>query len=181
MILEQRMQNIRMILSDVDGVLTDGGITYDNQGIETKKFHVRDGLGVKLWQRAGHTFGILTARSSHLVKLRASELGIELVRQGSSDKLSVAEKILQDLNAQGDPIAINEVCYIGDDLTDIPLLQHVGLAATVADGAEEVKSVSQFQTKLEGGQGAIRELIESLLKAQNRWTEVVQDYTKSIQ
>ena len=178
--LEQRMQNIRMILSDVDGILTDGGITYDNQGIETKKFHVRDGLGIKLWQRAGHQFGILTARSSHLVKLRASELGIELVRQGSSDKLAVAQSILEASKTTDAPLTMQEVCYIGDDLTDIPLLQQAGLAATVTDGAEEVRHASQYTIPCNGGCGAVRTLIETILKSQQRWTEVVQDYTNSL-
>ena len=170
--LDQRMQRIRAILSDVDGVLSDGGISYDNQGIETKKFHVRDGLGIKLWMKAGHTFGIITARSSHIVKLRAAELGVELVRQGSSDKLSVAQQILDELGLE-----MSEVCYVGDDLTDLPLLKKVGLAASVADGVEEVKEAAHFITKKSGGQGAIRELIESVLRSQKRWSELVQHYT----
>ena len=92
--LDQRIQQIQLILSDVDGVLTDGSITYDNNGIETKTFNVRDGLGIKLWQRAGHRFGIITARSSHVVKLRMTELGIETIRQGSDNKLSVGLQLI---------------------------------------------------------------------------------------
>ncbi len=166
------MQAIRLILSDVDGVMTDGGISYDNQGIETKKFHVRDGLGIKLWQRAGHEFGIVTARSSHIVKLRASELGVELVRQGSSDKLSVAQQLLDGLGLDWPAVA-----YVGDDLTDIPLLNQVGLAVSVADGVDEVQAAAHFTTKKKGGFGAIRELIESVLRSQKRWDEIVQQYT----
>ena len=90
-------QDIRLILSDVDGVLTDGGIIFDNNGIETKKFHVRDGLGIRLWQRAGHKFGLLTARTSHIVQVRADELGIDVVRQGFHDKLPVAEEMINQL------------------------------------------------------------------------------------
>ncbi|MEX2025806.1 MAG: phenylphosphate carboxylase subunit delta, partial [Pirellulaceae bacterium] len=85
--LPELCRRIELILSDVDGVLTDGGVVYDNQGVEIKKFHIRDGLGIKLWQRAGYKFGILTARTSHIVKVRASELGIDLVRQGFERKL----------------------------------------------------------------------------------------------
>ena len=170
--LDQRMQAIKLILSDVDGVLTDGSITYNNQGIETKTFHVRDGMGINLWQRAGHQFGIITARSSHIVKLRASELGVEIVRQGSSDKLAVATQVLSELE-----LNISEVCYVGDDLTDISLLSHVGLAASVSDGAVDVRNQAHIVTKSAGGKGAIRELIETIVKSQKRWNEVVRSYT----
>ena len=90
-------RRVELILSDVDGVLTDGGIWYDNQGVELKGFHIRDGLGIKLWQRAGFRFGVLTARTSHIVKLRAGELGIDIVRQGFEDKLPVAQEIIREL------------------------------------------------------------------------------------
>ena len=89
-------RRVELILSDVDGVLTDGGIWYDNQGVELKGFHIRDGLGIRLWQRAGFKFGVLTARTSHIVKLRAAELGIDIVRQGFEDKLPVAQEILRE-------------------------------------------------------------------------------------
>ncbi len=172
--LDQRMQNIQLILSDVDGVMTDGGITFDNQGIETKKFHVRDGLGIKLWKKAGYQFGLITARSSHIVKLRSAELGIEIVRQGSSDKLPIAIQIMEELKI--DPA---NVCYVGDDLTDLQLLGHVGLAASVADGAPEVRNAAHFVTQAAGGNGAIRELIEKILQAQKRWSELLRAYTGS--
>ncbi len=111
---------IRMILSDIDGVMTDGSIVLDNSGIETKSFHVRDGLGIKLWQDAGFQFGILTGRNSRIVKLRAAELGINIVRQGFEDKLGAAREIFASL-----PIDPSEVCYIGDDLPDLPVLREV--------------------------------------------------------
>ena len=91
--LSDRCQAIELILTDVDGVLTDGGVIFDNRGIESKRFHIRDGLGIKLWQRAGGKFGIITGRSSHVVALRATELGIDLVRRGADDKLTVAREI----------------------------------------------------------------------------------------
>jgi 3-deoxy-D-manno-octulosonate 8-phosphate phosphatase (KDO 8-P phosphatase) len=169
--LDQRLQPIQLILSDVDGVLTNGGISYDNQGIESKQFHVRDGLGIKLWQRVGHRFGVITARSSHIVKMRMSELGVEIVRQGLEDKLPVAMKIIEELR-----LNLSEVCYIGDDLADLPLMKRVGLAASVADGTAEVKNSAQLVTKASGGQGAVRELVETILKAQDRWTEIVKSY-----
>jgi YrbI family 3-deoxy-D-manno-octulosonate 8-phosphate phosphatase len=169
--LDERMQQIQLILSDVDGVLTDGSITYDNQGIESKTFHVRDGMGIKLWRRAGHRFGIITARSSHIVKLRMAELGVETVRQGSEDKLPVGLQLIRDMDL--DP---EHVCYVGDDLADMPLLARVGLAASVADGAEEVRAMAHLTTKRAGGHGAIRELVETILKSQNRWEELLQAF-----
>jgi YrbI family 3-deoxy-D-manno-octulosonate 8-phosphate phosphatase len=162
---------IELILSDVDGVLTDGGVVYDNQGIEIKKFHIRDGLGIKLWQRAGYKFGVLTARSSHIVKVRTSELGIDIVRQGFEKKLPVAEEILRQLG-----LAPEQLCYIGDDLTDLPVVRHAGLGVAVADAAEDVRGAASLVTKLPGGQGAVREVIELILKAKSRWDDVLQDY-----
>ena len=162
---------IELILADVDGVLTDGGIVFDNQGIETKRFHVRDGLGIRLWQRAGYQFGILTARTSHIVKVRSTELGIDIVRQGFEDKLPTAIQVIQGLN-----MSPEQVCYIGDDLTDIPVIRHVGLGIAVADAAEEVRASAQHVTSLPGGQGAVRELIEALLKCKQRWDDLVRKY-----
>jgi 3-deoxy-D-manno-octulosonate 8-phosphate phosphatase (KDO 8-P phosphatase) len=170
--IDERARNIELILSDVDGVLTDGGIVYDNQGIESKTFHVRDGLGIRLWQRAGYKFGILTARTSHIVKLRAGELNVEFVRQGFEDKLPAAHEIIKEAGLEP-----AQVCFIGDDLADLPVLRHVGLAATVADGVSEVRAAAQYVTKLPGGQGAVREVIEMLLKAKNRWDDIIRRYT----
>jgi len=172
--LEQRMQSVEMILSDVDGVMTGGGITYNNQGVELKTFHVRDGMGIKLWQRTGHRFGVITARSSHIVKMRMDELGIEIVRQGSTNKMEAAQEIMQEFS-----LSPEQVCYIGDDLTDLALLQNVGLAASVADGADEVRKAAQLVTRSPGGAGAIRELIETILKSQNRWQELIESLSKS--
>jgi len=164
-------RRIELILSDVDGVLTDGGIWYDNQGVELKAFHIRDGLGIKLWQRAGFKFGLLTARTSHIVKLRALELGIDLVRQGFENKLPAAQDILRELQLEPD-----QVCYIGDDLTDLPVIRHVGLGVAVADAVSEVRSAATYITKSPGGRGAVRELVELVLKGKNRWDDVVQRY-----
>jgi YrbI family 3-deoxy-D-manno-octulosonate 8-phosphate phosphatase len=162
---------IELILSDVDGVLTSGGIWYDNQGVELKGFHIRDGLGIKLWQRAGFRFGVLTARTSHIVKLRAGELGIDIVRQGFEDKLPVAQEILRELR-----LAPEQVGYIGDELTDLPVIRFVGLGVAVADAAEEVRARASLTTRTAGGQGAVRELVETVLKAKGRWDDVIQRY-----
>jgi len=165
--------NVELILSDVDGVLTNGGIVFDNQGIETKQFHVRDGLGIKLWHRAGYKFGILTARTSQIVRLRATELGVEIVRQGFEEKLLAALEVIQELN-----LTPEQTCYIGDDLTDLPVIRKVGFGVAVADAVDEVRSAAVHTTKTVGGAGAMRELIETILKAKNRWQDLIRKYTE---
>lgn len=159
---------IKMILSDVDGVMTDGRIILDNAGVESKEFHVRDGQGIKLWQQAGFAFGILTSRTSQIVKLRAKELGITIVRQGFEEKLPAAREIFI---AQGfDP---SEVCYIGDDLPDLPVMLEVGLSVAVNDAVAEVKSAANWTLNTPGGHGALRELTERLLKAKGLWEDFI--------
>jgi 3-deoxy-D-manno-octulosonate 8-phosphate phosphatase (KDO 8-P phosphatase) len=159
---------ILMVLSDVDGVMTNGLITYDNAGVEIKSFHVRDGQGVKLWMQAGFKFGILTARNSNIVKIRAAELGVSILRQGFAEKLPAALDIFR--TERIDPA---HVCYIGDDIPDIPVMHHVGLAVAVADAAAEVKAVAKWTLSTPGGQGALRELIERLLKAKRMWDDLI--------
>jgi YrbI family 3-deoxy-D-manno-octulosonate 8-phosphate phosphatase len=131
-------------------------------------------MGIQLWQRAGFRFGLLTGRSSHLVKVRAAELNIDLVRQGFEHKLQAAKELIQGLGLS--PAA---VCHIGDDLTDLPVIRHVGLGVAVADAVEEVRQAAQYVTHLPGGQGAVRELVELLLKNKNRWEDIVRNYLAS--
>ena len=164
-------RRVELILSDVDGVLTDGGIWYDNQGVELKCFHIRDGMGVRLWQQAGFKFGVLTARTSHIVKLRAGELGIDIVRQGFEDKLPVAQEIIRECRLKP-----QQVCYIGDDLTDLPVIRHVGLGIAVGDAAVEVRAAAAYVTRLPGGRGVAREVVETILKAKGRWDDAIQRY-----
>ncbi|QDU94914.1 KdsC family phosphatase [Lignipirellula cremea] len=168
---EERLKQVELILSDVDGVFTDGGIIFDNQGIETKRFHVRDGLAVKLWRQAGYQFGLISSRSSQIVRNRSAELGIDLVRQGVPEKLPVAQEIITSLKLQPE-----QVCYIGDDLPDLPVIQYVGVGVAVADAAAELRTAALLTTKAPGGEGAIRELVETLLKAKQRWDEVVRKH-----
>ncbi|MEX0676868.1 MAG: HAD hydrolase family protein [Pirellulales bacterium] len=170
--VEARCQQIELILADVDGVLTSGRIIFNNQGIETKQFHIRDGLGIRIWQRAGYKFGLITGRSSHAVKIRAAELGIEIVRQTAEDKLPVAQEVLAQLGLEP-----GRVCYIGDDLPDVPLMRFVGLGVAVADACEEARTAAHYVTGLGGGLGAVRETIEMILKAQRRWGDLIQKYT----
>ena len=159
---------IRLILSDVDGVMTDGRIIYDNSGVETKCFHVRDGLGIKLWQRAGYHFAIITSRTSDVVRLRAAELGIATVRQGASDKWTAAVEVLATLG-----VTPEETCYVGDDLPDLSVMRRVALPVAVGDGAEDVRQAAKWTTRLHGGHGAIREVIERLLKAKAQWEDFI--------
>ena len=169
--LEQRCQPIELILSDVDGVFTDGRVIFDNQGIETKCFSVRDGLGIRLWQKAGYRFGIVTQRSSLIVKMRAAELDIPIVRQGTQDKLSTLYEILDECG-----LSAHQVCYLGDDLPDLPVLRGVGLGVAVADACEELRQAAAYITQTPGGAGAVRETIEVILKAQRRWEDVIHPY-----
>jgi len=170
--LDQRCESIRLILCDVDGVLTDGRISIDNRGIETKAFHIRDGQGIKLWQRAGYRFGLVTGRNSHIVQVRAGELGIDLVRQGVAEKLPVVLQLLDELG-----LAPEAACFVGDDLADLAAVRTVGLGVAVADAADEVRQAAAYTTSLPGGRGAVRETIELVLKNQHRWDDLVQKFS----
>ncbi len=161
-------QSITCIITDVDGVMTDGRIIYDGAGLETKQFHVRDGLGIKLWISAGFQFGILTSRQSDIVAQRAGELGIGHVRQGASNKLSIAQQMFAEIGCDA-----SQVCYIGDDLPDIAVMKQVGLSAAPADAAVDVSGVADWKLRRRGGKGVLRELIERLLRAQQRWEELL--------
>jgi YrbI family 3-deoxy-D-manno-octulosonate 8-phosphate phosphatase len=172
MSLDDRCRNVELILADVDGVLTDGGIIFDNQGIEIKRFHSRDGFGIKLWRRAGFHFGIITARTSHIVKVRAAELGIDVLRQGFENKLPVAREVFAELKLRPEQVA-----YIGDDLPDLAVMRYVGLPIAVADAADEVRLGAAYVTEVRGGQGAVREAIELVLKAKGLWEDVVANCT----
>ncbi|MBX3413485.1 MAG: HAD hydrolase family protein [Pirellulales bacterium] len=169
--IADRCQPIELILSDVDGVLTDGAVIFNNQGIETKQFHIRDGSGIKLWQRAGYRFGVVTGRSSHIVEVRCAELGIEIIRQGMERKTAVVAEIARDLG-----LSWGQVCFIGDDLPDLPVLRQVGLAVAVADACAEVRGAAHHVTSAPGGRGAVREAIELVLKSQGRWDDLIQSY-----
>lgn len=169
--ITRRAQNIELMISDVDGVLTDGRLIYDNRGIETKQFFVRDGMGIKLWQKAGHRFGIITLRSSQVVRTRAAEMNVEIVRQGADDKLAALRSILAETGVE-----LERTCFIGDDLPDLPAIIRAGLGVAVADACDDVRGRAHFVTKNPGGRGAVRETIEMILRAQLRWDGVIQPY-----
>ncbi len=171
MSLAEKCERIQLVLTDVDGVLTDGRVIFDNQGVESKQFHIRDGQGIRLWQQSGGRIGIVTGRSSQVVKLRAAELDIDIVRQGVKDKLEVVRTICEELELE-----LSAVCYLGDDLPDWSVIKHVGLGVAVGDAAEELQQDADYVTSLHGGHGAMREVVELLLKNTNRWESVLRKY-----
>lgn len=159
---------IKLLILDVDGVLTDGGVMVGPEGELIKKFHVRDGHAVKLWQRCGHRAAILSGRESGSVTRRARELGIEIVKQGMEDKLSGYEEILS-LTGLKDA----DVAFVGDDLPDLPVMRRCGLGIAVADAAARVRRAASYVTRISGGRGAAAEVVELILRKQGRWSEVV--------
>ncbi|HXC93773.1 MAG TPA: HAD-IIIA family hydrolase [Geobacteraceae bacterium] len=169
--MEERLKKIRLLLLDVDGVMTDGRIIFDSNGVESKFFNVKDGHGIKMLQRAGIEVGIISGRESKVVANRATELGIERVFQKATDKLSPYLRILADTGFSDD-----EVAFVGDDLIDIPVLKRVGFAAAPADAVAEVLPFVHFVTRNPGGFGAVREISDMLLKAQGTWDELTARY-----
>lgn len=169
--INNKLKNIKLMVLDVDGVLTDGTISYTDDDRETKHFNTQDGAGIKYWKRAGNEIAIITGRSSEAVARRAGELDINHVYQGAKDKLPFLEKILADTG-----IEASNTCYLGDDLPDIPAMLHVGAAFAVANATKETKDSALFVTKSSGGRGAVREVIEMILKAQGKWEKILQRY-----
>lgn len=166
--VRKRAARIRLLLLDVDGVLTDGRIIIDDRGVESKQFHVRDGQGIALLLRAGIDVGLLSARKSASVRHRAKELGVQLVREGVRDKLQAYSDIKRRLDLEDMHIA-----YVGDDIIDLPILRQAGLAISVRDGWEGLKDMVDFVTSAMGGHGAVREVAELLLKAQGKWGRII--------
>lgn len=173
--IERRAARIKLLLMDCDGVLTDGRLWLLQDGDEQKSFNVRDGLGLDLWHRAGLKSGIISGRTSRALERRAHGLRIEYLRQGSENKVKDFEELLR--LAEVDE---NEVAFVGDDLNDIPLMLRSELAVAVADAAEETRAVAHFITEANGGKGAIREVVEIILKAQRRWADVTEYYLKTV-
>lgn len=169
--LINRAKNTRLLLLDVDGVLTDGRLYYGNNGEELKAFNIQDGLGIKLLQRNGIKVGIITGRSSALLARRASELGIELVVQGREDKLTALQEILETHEYQMD-----EIAFLGDDLPDLAVIRRVGLGVAVANANSSIASHALWQTSASGGHGAVRELAEFILTAQDKLEATLAEY-----
>lgn len=166
--IAERIRKIKMLLLDVDGVMTDGGIFLGPDSIELKRFHVQDGVGIALAKAAGLLVGIITGRDSEAVRRRAKELGIDEVQQGIFRKEESYEMILKKYSLRDE-----EVAYMGDDLLDIPILKRVGYSICVANGVEEAKRVSRYITKKRGGEGAVREAVEMLLAGMGKKKKVI--------
>lgn len=164
MSIATKANQIKMFIMDVDGVLTDGGIIVDADGRETKVFNVYDGAGIELAHKGGLLTAIISGRYSAPVEHRANELKINEVYQSASDKVSIYNQLIAKYS-----LTSQQTAYIGDDIFDISLLKHVGLSFSPATGRQEVKNIVDFVTKANGGNGAVREAIEIILKAQGKW------------
>ena len=167
----EKIKRIKVLLLDVDGVMTDGSIIIDNNGIESKSFHVRDGHGIKLLQRAGVKVGIITGRDSEVVLKRAAELGIEIIYQGMKVKMEAFNSILKD-----EKISSEEVAYVGDDVVDLPVMREVGFSVAVADASHVILPHVDYVTEKCGGRGAVREVTDLILEGKGLWDEVMGRY-----
>ncbi len=169
--LRDKLSRVTLLVTDVDGVLTDGGIIMDHMGNELKQFNVRDGHGMKLLLRYGINVALLTGRESHAVSFRARDLGIEEVYQGIKNKGSFMAEYLARRNLQAENVA-----YVGDDVVDVPVFSLVGFSVAVADASYEVRAAADYVTAERGGRGAIREICDLILKAKNEWPDLVRRY-----
>lgn len=169
--MNEKLQNIRLLILDVDGVMTDGRIIYDANGLETKFFNVKDGHGIKMLQRYGVEVGIITGRTSVVVDFRARELGIELVYQGSLRKLESYDDIKIKTG-----LSDHQIAYMGDDIIDVPVMRRVGFSAAPADALPEVTSLVDYVARNSGGKGAVREVCDLILKGRGVWGETVKRY-----
>ncbi|MEJ2039500.1 MAG: HAD-IIIA family hydrolase [Desulfosarcinaceae bacterium] len=166
--IDQRLRRVEMLLLDVDGVLTAGEIIYGDSGEQIKVFNVRDGLGIRMLREAGLQVGIITGRSGQAIKHRCENLGLTTVFEGIRDKAKVMKQISTKTG-----IAPEAMGYIGDDLPDLSIMKSVGLAVAVADAHEMVRQSAHLVTCASGGRGAVREVSEAILKAQNKWQDLV--------
>lgn len=169
--LVERASHIRLLLLDVDGVLTDGRIVYAEYGDELKFFDVQDGAGLVFWSRVGLKSAIVTARTSRLLKRRVKEMYVDFLAQGRLMKFPTYQQLLKQYRLND-----AHVCVIGDDLMELPMLRRAGLAIAVANAVEEVKRASHYVTRRPGGHGAVREVIDLILKAKGLWDQVLQAY-----
>jgi 3-deoxy-D-manno-octulosonate 8-phosphate phosphatase (KDO 8-P phosphatase) len=170
--VESKAAGVRLLLFDVDGVLTDGIVLMHADGSESKGFHIRDGAAIVWAQRAGLGVGLLSARSSGATAQRAAQLAIRIVQQGVKNKLEAYERIVREAGLPDEAVA-----YMGDDLLDLPVLARVGLSAAPSDAAPEVRARVHWVAAAGGGRGAARELIEFVLRAQQRWDDITREYS----
>jgi YrbI family 3-deoxy-D-manno-octulosonate 8-phosphate phosphatase len=172
MSLAEACARIELILSDVDGVLTDGGIRLLDGGQQMITFHIRDGMAARLWREAGKKFGIVTGRDLEAVRRRAAEMRIDVARLGCDDKLPAIDEIAAELR-----LGREQICYLGDDLLDLKAISAVGLGVAVADAVEEVRRAARYVTSVPGGRAPLREIVELILKNTGRWEDAVGRYS----
>ncbi len=169
--MDFRLADIQLLLLDVDGVLTDGSITYTDSGEQIKTFNSRDGLGLRLLMDSGIRVGIITGRNSKALRYRCENLGITLLFEGAKDKSAALETIILKTG-----IPAGNIAFVGDDLIDLPVMKRIGVSFCVSDAPEEVKQHSQVVTICQGGRGAVREICESILKAKGLWENIMNRY-----
>ena len=166
-----KLKRIKLLLLDVDGVLTDGGIIYNDDGTETKVFNVKDGLGIRLLMEAGIHLGIITGRSSNALNSRCKNLGINLIYDGVRNKIDVLDELLERTG-----VSAEEVAFIGDDLPDLALMKTIGLSIAVKDADKTILDNADMVTSAKGGHGAVREACEAILKAKGLWEAVLERF-----
>jgi 3-deoxy-D-manno-octulosonate 8-phosphate phosphatase (KDO 8-P phosphatase) len=171
--LQRRLSRVRVFLCDVDGILTDGTILV-GEGAELKRFHIRDGLGLRILQKSGIKVGWISNRPSKASAARAAELRIDYFWQKEGSKLEAAAALAAEHG-----FSLNEVCYAGDDVVDLALMKNVGVSVSVADGIEEARNLAHYVTRVPGGHGAVREIVELILKAQGKWETVVRSFSEA--
>jgi len=159
---------VKLIILDVDGVMTDGRIVIDDNGVESRNFDIKDGLGVVALQMSGVEAAIITSKKSNAVRLRAEELKIKRFHEGAKKKAEPYEQMIKEMQ-----ISDAQVCYVGDDLVDLSLMKRVGFPVAVADAVDEVKQAAAYVTRAPGGRGAVREVAEVILKAQEKWAAIL--------
>jgi 3-deoxy-D-manno-octulosonate 8-phosphate phosphatase (KDO 8-P phosphatase) len=169
--LIDKVKKVKVLLLDVDGVLTDGRIVYDSKGRDSKFFDVHDGMGVYLLKKAGISTVLITAKGSRAIKPRAKDMQVDAVFENISPKTSILEKILAKYQLEKD-----ELCFVGDDLVDLGLMKQVGLPIAVANACAEIKKAAVYTTTKEGGRGAVREVAELILKTKGKWEEAIKSY-----
>ena len=170
--MEDRAAKINLLILDVDGVMTNGRVIMNDRGEETKSFCVKDGLGLKMLMSAGVEVALVTGRRSQVVLRRAEDLGIKHVYQGVADKRAICSQVIRDNGFKK-----QEVCCMGDDLPDLAMFMESGLRVAVGDAAEEVRDAADFITKSKGGNGAVREICELILRCQNKWDDMLAGFT----
>jgi len=167
----EKLKKIKLLLLDVDGVLTDGRIIYDSKGRDSKFFDVHDGMGVYLLKKAGIKTILITAKGSRAIRPRARDMQVEAVFENISPKTAVLDEILKKYK-----VTTDEMCFVGDDLVDLCLMKRVGFSIAVFNACPEIKQASHYITLREGGRGAVREVAELILKAQGKWEKALKDY-----